>query len=88
MVWVPKFEKRVNLLPIILLILDSMATAQEVIFQFKKDDSEGFLLKLDFEKAFSRVNWDFILEVLSHKRFQILGSAGSKSSFPRREIHV
>lgn len=43
--------------------------AQEVIHRCKNTRSQGYILKLGFEKAYDSVNWDCLLEVLSLKRF-------------------
>jgi hypothetical protein len=35
----------------------------------KTSHSEGILLKLDFEKAYDRVQWPFLAEVMHRKNF-------------------
>ena len=45
-------------------ILDSVASAQEIIFACSKHNWSGYLLKLDFAKAFDMMNWNFIIKVL------------------------
>ena len=50
-------------------IHDSVATSHEVIFRSKIDGDEGFLLKLDFEKAYDSVLWDSVMEALKVKGF-------------------
>lgn len=47
--------------------MDGVLIAQEIIHRSSKSDVQGFLLKLDFEKAYDNVNWNYLLEVL-HKR--------------------
>lgn len=57
------------------LILDNVAIAQEVISEthFLK---QCVLLKMDFEKAYDKVNWDFLLELLHVRGFLINGLIG------------
>ena len=43
--------------------MESITTAQEVIQFAKQNKALGYLLKLDFEKAYD-VEWDCILEAL------------------------
>lgn len=50
-------------------ILDGIVITHEVVHQVRKDKKSGFLLKLDFEKAYNRVNWDCLLEVLKARKF-------------------
>lgn len=37
-------------------IMDGVVITQEVVHQMKKQNKEGFILKLDFEKAYDIVN--------------------------------
>ena len=50
-------------------ILDEMVTIREVFHELRRTKQEGVILKLDFEKAYDRVNWDFLQEVLLKKGF-------------------
>lgn len=36
----------------------------EIVHELKCTKGKGVLLKLDFEKAYDRVNWEFVREVL------------------------
>lgn len=49
-------------------ILDNVAIAQEVIAEVLQD-KEGILLKLYFEKAYDKVNWSFLLDLLKARGF-------------------
>ena len=42
---------------------------QEVLHELRVSKSSGVILKLDFEKAYDRVNWNFLEEVLQRKCF-------------------
>lgn len=50
-------------------ILESVVMAHEVIHVVKKSGAEGLVLKLDYEKAYNRVSWDFLFEMLSSRGF-------------------
>jgi retron-type reverse transcriptase len=50
-------------------ILDGILALHEIVHELKTKKLGGILLKLDFEKAYDRVNWDFLLEVLRCKGF-------------------
>jgi hypothetical protein len=41
----------------------------EIVHELRVKKQKGLLLKLDFEKAYDRVNWDFLQEVLTFKGF-------------------
>ncbi|KAK1616897.1 hypothetical protein QYE76_022414 [Lolium multiflorum] len=51
-------------------ILDGPLALMEIIHDIRVRRHSGVLLKLDFEKAYDRVNWDFLGEVLRCKGFE------------------
>ena len=50
-------------------IVDGALSLLEIIHELRVKKLGGILLKLDFEKAYDRVNWSFLLEVLRRKGF-------------------
>ena len=50
-------------------ILDGALALQEIVHELKKKKLGGVSLKIDFEKAYDRVNGEFLTEVLRRKGF-------------------
>lgn len=50
-------------------ISDSILIANEVIHSLQSKKSVGMVLKIDFEKAFDKIRWDFVFEVLRCMHF-------------------
>lgn len=50
-------------------ILDSVVVAHEIVHSIHKDNTHGIILKLDYEKAYDRVNLDFLVEILESRGF-------------------
>jgi exonuclease III len=50
-------------------ILDGVVVIHEVLHELAKCKQSGIILKLDFEKAYDKVNWNFLKEVMSRKGF-------------------
>ncbi|XP_071715094.1 uncharacterized protein [Rutidosis leptorrhynchoides] len=45
-------------------ILDGALVANEVVEDLKRNKKHGLIFKVDFEKAFDSLNWDYLLEVM------------------------
>jgi hypothetical protein len=50
-------------------ILESVVAAHEIIHEIAKKGESGIILKLDYEKAYDRVDWVFLEEALSTRGF-------------------
>ena len=50
-------------------ILEGPLALQEIVHELKRTKEPAVLLKLDFEKAYDRVNWDFMDQVLISRGF-------------------
>lgn len=50
-------------------MLDPIFIANEILEEYRFRKKGGWILKLDLEKAFDKVDWSFVLEVLRHKGF-------------------
>ena len=51
---------------------ESVVTAHEVLHSTYKSGNPGLVLKLDYEKAFDKVNLDFLIEILEKRNFNPL----------------
>ena len=50
-------------------ILESVVTAHEVIHDVHSRKEKGLVLKIDYEKAYDKVNLDFLYEILNLRGF-------------------
>jgi hypothetical protein len=50
-------------------ILDSVVALHEILHEVKKDKQNDILLKIDFEKAYDKVNWQFLYQMMIMKGF-------------------
>jgi hypothetical protein len=50
-------------------ILEGVVVLHEILHEIRVKKLKGIILKLDFEKAYDKVNWKFMLEVLRKKNF-------------------
>jgi hypothetical protein len=51
-------------------ILEGVLVLHEVIHELQVKHLSGILLKIDFERAYDKVNWEFMKELLVLKGFQ------------------
>jgi len=54
-------------------ILDSVAYTREILAASHNSNIETIFLKLDFEKTFDSVSWDFLIELLLARELDIDG---------------
>lgn len=50
-------------------ILDNVLLGQEVIHYSKQHQQQGVIIKVDFEKAYDKINWEYLIEVLISRGF-------------------
>jgi hypothetical protein len=50
-------------------ILESVVSAHKIIHEAVKSGQKGFVLKLGYEKAYDRVDWQFLEELLQSRGF-------------------
>ncbi|RVW46162.1 Transposon TX1 uncharacterized 149 kDa protein [Vitis vinifera] len=50
-------------------ILDAILIANEIVDEKRRSEEEGVVFKIDFEKAYDHVSWDFLDHVLEKKGF-------------------
>ena len=50
-------------------IMDGVNLLQEILKESKRKKRQGVVLKLDFEKAYDKVDWRFLLECCRQKGF-------------------
>ena len=50
-------------------ILDGAVMLHEIIHELQTHKEEGVIFKIDFEKAYDRISWDFVEEIMTAKGF-------------------
>lgn len=50
-------------------ILESVVVAHEIVHSIHKTGEQGVVLKLDFEKAYDKVSWSFLFQMLESRNF-------------------
>jgi hypothetical protein len=50
-------------------IADGVMLLQEVLRESKSRKKQGVVLKIDFEKAYDKVNWNFLIDCCRQKGF-------------------
>ena len=61
--------------------VEGAIVAHEVLHSINSNHSSNFLIKLDMMKAYDRVCWKFLLQVLSKMSFQRIGANGLRHVF-------
>jgi hypothetical protein len=59
-------------------LLESVVIVHEVVHSLHKSNDPGVIIKLNYEKAYDRVNLDFLFEILKKKALVIPGLDGSR----------
>ena len=50
-------------------ILDGVVTLHETVHEMHRKNLSGVIFKIDFEKAYDKVKWPFLFQVLKMKGF-------------------
>jgi hypothetical protein len=50
-------------------IMEGVLSLHEILHDTKRKKKDGIILKLDFEKAYDKINWDFLFEVIKQRGF-------------------
>jgi hypothetical protein len=57
-------------------VLEGVVILHEVIHELKRSKKKGVLFKIDFEKAYDKVKWNFVQEVIEKKVSHYLDQTG------------
>lgn len=57
-------------------VTDGVMSLHEILHQAKNKKQQGVIFKIDFEKAYDKVNWEFLLNVWSYVVLNPLGVDG------------
>jgi hypothetical protein len=49
--------------------MEGVLSLHEILHDTKRKKKDGIILKLDFEKAYDKINWDFLFEVIKQRGF-------------------
>jgi hypothetical protein len=49
-------------------ILEGVVVLHETLHEIRKRKKRGVIMKLDFEKAYDKVQWSFLFEVMERKK--------------------
>jgi hypothetical protein len=52
-------------------ILEGVVILHEVMHELKRSKRQGVLFKIDFKKAYDKVKWDFVQEVIERKGYSL-----------------
>jgi hypothetical protein len=50
-------------------IMDGVVALHDILHDTKQKKKEGLVLKLDFEKAYDKINWEFLMDCLKQRGF-------------------
>ena len=64
-------------------MLDEALLANEVVHWVTKSKKRCLLFKLDFQKAYNTVRWDFVNDVLQPMGFSTNGGSGLRGAYPQ-----
>jgi hypothetical protein len=53
-------------------IMDGVLSVHELIHEAKRKNRQGIMVKLDFEKAYDKVDWEYLFHCISQKCFSAL----------------
>ncbi|XP_028072978.1 uncharacterized protein LOC114275182 [Camellia sinensis] len=69
-------------------ILDGILIANEIVDGWKRSSQKGLALKLDFEKPYDSINWEFLLDLLSKFGFGTRWASWMKTCVSSAKIFV
>jgi hypothetical protein len=49
--------------------MDGVMTLHEIVHDVRVKKKEGVIIKLDFKKAYDKISWDFLFEILKQRGF-------------------